>query len=914
MSRYTGGGSTTTTSSQEDEELARRLQFAEQSQPLTSNNNGYSSQQELQDRELAREFVQLDMLQGSSHSQSSSLRRRTYSSDDDMPSQRIRGDTSPRRRPTHSRNRSFSPTATMMGLTNPLDGYASPQRRSPRRGYSTDRESPRRTETEDGEDDPFDYRMNSPRRRTAPHKTATQSPKTPQQQTQHVRSRSAGPIDQTLLARAGLSYDSPVATTTPNKPTTSSTTTPSVDFVRLFQVVSQQSAATTTSDEDLARRMQDLEDRGMGQMNSDRSLGSSAFDDSKVEDSAKPSPRSQSDLAHLIAESGANLNDIPDDVWRELLGPTASQQLRRASIEPADSSIENSPTITALRSALSGVDPADIESRAQQLGRSEITKTNDETPSTSIEMLRIPLSPSDRVESAPEPINGAPKSAGSPTDTASTGASPSKQKKKRRGLLNKLTGRSSRDDADGRKKVPPVPALDDRKPGPVPGPAGGLPAAIPPPPGGSISSSVQRTFSSMRQTRSVSPVPAAVGGKKGTISGIPTGIPAAGIHGVKPSAGHARNNSFNGSFRGTSVCAACGMTHGSFLKAFDRKYHPECFRCTSCQGKIDPNDQFKYTTDQQGRKHPHHRECFIGFGVSCAVCNQKLPMTAEGRVPFIKHPFFDNEKMCVRHADEAHRRCAGCQRFEPKNVPFIDIMDGDRCVCPACCRSVVVDNADAKPLWNQVLAFFENFLKLPVWGPLRELPILLVGSETLLEQMNAQNHNHASSMHPMTAGLCLTEPGRGDNVVSRYYLDAPAPTSSMALQPKTKVISILCLTGLPSDLTASVLAHEAAHAWIRLHPQYDPHNPLPAQVEEGVAQLVAMLFLSEGLGPPPPPKPEEEDGPSDEKLRQYFKFCIERETSEVYGTGYRRAAVAYRDIGIEALLTHVLQYRDFPVT
>jgi len=909
MSRYTGGGSTAS-SSQEDEDLARRLQFAEQSQPVTlASNNGYSSQQELQDRELAREFVQLDMLQGSSHSASSSLRRRTYSSDDDMPSQRIRGD-SPRRRSSHSRNRSFSPTPTMMGLTTPLGGYASPQRRSPRRGYSTDRDSPRRTDSQDGED-PFDYRRNSPRRRTAPHKTAVQSPKTPQQQSHHVRSRSSGPIDQTLLARAGLSYDSPVAPTTPKLTMSTSTTTPSVDFVRLFQVVSQ--SATTTSDEDLARRMQDLEDRGMGQMNSDRSLGSSAFDDT-AEDSAKPSSTNTDDLAQLIAESGANFNEIPDDVLRELLGPSASQKLRRASLEPVDSSsIENSPTMTALRAALSGVDPADIERRAQQLGRSEITNTNDETPSTSLAMLRIPLSPSDRVESAPEPINVAPRSTGSPTDTASTGASPSKQKKKRRGLLNKLTGRSSRDDTDGRKKVLPVPALDDRKPGPVPGPASGVPAAIPPPSGKSISSSVQRTLSSMRQTRSVSPSPAAVGGKKGTISGIPTGIPAAGIHGVKPSAGHARNNSFNGSFRGTSVCAACGLTHGSFLKAFDRRYHPDCFRCTSCKGKIDPNDQFKYTTDQQGRKHPHHRECFISFGVSCAVCNQNLPMTAEGRVPFIKHPFFDNEKMCVRHADESHRRCAGCQRFEPKNVPFIDIMDGDRCVCPACCRSVVVDNADAKPLWNQVLAFFENFLKLPVWGPLRELPILLVGSETLLEQMNAQNHNHVSSMHPMTAGLCLTEPGRGDHVVSRYYLDAPAPTSSMALQPKTKVISILCLTGLPRDLTASVLAHEAAHAWIQLHPKYDPHRPLPAQVEEGVAQLVAMLFLSEGLGPTRPLKPEE-DGPSDEKLRQYFKFCIERETSEVYGTGYRRAAVAYRDIGIEALLTHVLQYRDFPVT
>ena len=76
-----------------------------------------------------------------------------------------------------------------------------------------------------------------------------------------------------------------------------------------------------------------------------------------------------------------------------------------------------------------------------------------------------------------------------------------------------------------------------------------------------------------------------------------------------------------------------------------------------------------------------------------------------------------------------------------------------------------------------------------------------------------------------------------------------------------------------------------------------------------------MLFLSEGLSPAPVPPPGSAgEGPSDEKLRQYFKFCIERDKNEIYGTGYRRAAMAYSDIGIEALLTHVLQYKDFPLT
>lgn len=84
---------------------------------------------------------------------------------------------------------------------------------------------------------------------------------------------------------------------------------------------------------------------------------------------------------------------------------------------------------------------------------------------------------------------------------------------------------------------------------------------------------------------------------------------------------------------------------------------------------------------------------------------------------------------------------------------------------------------------------------------------------------------------------------------------------------------------------------------------------LPAQVEEGCAQLVAYLFLCDGLGPPPRASGA---GPSDEKLRQYFKFSIETDDNDVYGEGYRKAAAAYASIGIQGLLNHVVHYQEFP--
>ena len=130
------------------------------------------------------------------------------------------------------------------------------------------------------------------------------------------------------------------------------------------------------------------------------------------------------------------------------------------------------------------------------------------------------------------------------------------------------------------------------------------------------------------------------------------------------------------------------------------------------------------------------------------------------------------------------------------------------------------------------------------------------------------------------------------------------------------IVAILCLSGLPRDLTASILAHEATHAWIKLHPQYNLHKTVPPQVEEGVAQLIAMLFLCSGLESTAVAAIPEDNasGPSDEKLRQYFKFCIETDDSEIYGQGYRRAAQVYRDIGIEALMDYVVRYRKFPET
>jgi len=379
------------------------------------------------------------------------------------------------------------------------------------------------------------------------------------------------------------------------------------------------------------------------------------------------------------------------------------------------------------------------------------------------------------------------------------------------------------------------------------------------------------------------------------------------------------------------TCATCKQIVFMPISTLGNLYHVECFKCVGCHTAIDQNERFAYTVgddddDDDGIKYPLHKKCYDElYGFKCTVCQQTIK-SENGRVSYIKHPFFDSEYMCPRHKEEAGRRCTGCHRFEPIGKGFAELSDADRCVCDSCLRSVIVDSNDAKPLWDNVIRFFRDKLNLPIWPGMEQIPILIVGHDALNDQM--RNTDHGGSSQIMTRGLCLSEHQRGINFMlpsmrfdrkqaSFLPSDAEAkghtyfqiPDSSTS-NPNARVTAILCLTGLPADLTASILAHEFCHAWIKLNSRFDVSKPIPAQVEEGCCQLIAMLFLNDGLSSA---SAQSDAGPSDLKLRQYFKFSIETDTNEVYGEGYRKAAKAYAMIGIEALLSHVVNYQELPV-
>ena len=335
------------------------------------------------------------------------------------------------------------------------------------------------------------------------------------------------------------------------------------------------------------------------------------------------------------------------------------------------------------------------------------------------------------------------------------------------------------------------------------------------------------------------------------------------------------------------ICSVCndGIST-SYISIKGNNYHRDCFKCVACNEVFPFHGTFVRKDLGDGIEVPMHRECHDEMlKKMCTFCFERT-------VAYSKHVFFSDEIVCTKHITGSIRRCDACTRYEPIESVFFDLCDGGRCLCPSCYSTVVLNSSDLMILWNKVLDFFDYKLHLKVWDALRSVPVASVGGETLNESSplvlgTDERLNGEVSEMQRCRGMCLTE-------------------YSGCLE----VTAILCLTGLPSDLTGCILAHEATHAWFRLHPEFDSDIPIPPFVEEGLCQLVAYLFLSEGL--PTPSKVSTDGGPSEEKLRQFFRFSIESDICPVYGLGFRRASEAYAEIGIEPLLAHVLRYRGFP--
>ena len=84
-------------------------------------------------------------------------------------------------------------------------------------------------------------------------------------------------------------------------------------------------------------------------------------------------------------------------------------------------------------------------------------------------------------------------------------------------------------------------------------------------------------------------------------------------------------------------------------------------------------------------------------------------------------------------------------------------------------------------------------------------------------------------------------------------------------ESRSEITAIMVLCGLPWLLTGSIIAHEAMHAWLRL----SGYPRLPPLVEEGMCQLMAMLWLEQQ-----PAEPEASHPALGPRARRVLKLSV----------------------------------------
>ncbi|EFN54802.1 hypothetical protein CHLNCDRAFT_35770 [Chlorella variabilis] len=340
------------------------------------------------------------------------------------------------------------------------------------------------------------------------------------------------------------------------------------------------------------------------------------------------------------------------------------------------------------------------------------------------------------------------------------------------------------------------------------------------------------------------------------------------------------------------------------ISALGRNWHLGCLVCAGCHRPIGDRGGVPFC-EREGRLY--HLDCHRAkFHPKCDVCGDYCPEEAHRRIVWSEVAFW-RQRFCPHHIHDGTPRCASCERLRPhaQADTWAELEDG-RQVCLPCLGTITTDTRDAQPLWHNVLSFYVGMgMPLPVVPPM-----MLVDSGALNEAEGQETRGKGRGAGPVfhVRGLTLTE----EYSLIRSILRIPGG-NPFAIQREAvrvgpthcEVTGILVLYGLPRLLTGSILAHECMHAWLRMS-GCSSHQHLPEQVEEGLCQLMAYLWL-EGQ--------QAQTGFQDEyeeRLAAFFAHQIRSDTSAIYGDGFRLAHEAFQAQGLPAVLAHVQRLGAFP--
>lgn len=359
-------------------------------------------------------------------------------------------------------------------------------------------------------------------------------------------------------------------------------------------------------------------------------------------------------------------------------------------------------------------------------------------------------------------------------------------------------------------------------------------------------------------------------------------------------------------------CAVCKKScQFKYITALNKQFHEECFCCNACNLRI--NGQFVQKNDLF-----FHTNCAEElFTPKCSLCCDAI----HGK--YYKHPFFADELYCVGH-ESVVKSCFACNRKEPlpksRKEGFAELPDG-RSICSDCVTTCILDSEEARPLYLEAVNFIEKELKIPIPPGMRDVPILAVDLPSLNENMQKgsgkSNHNTA-----ITRGLTLSTRGEIRHMSPGAITWNPLTGEFITLRSNNlhrideirDVTAVLVLCGLPRDLTASILAHEAFHVWIKLS-KHMPYS-LPPKVEEGMCQLLSSKYLlyleSSSQRNHFGREIDSETKAKNSQLRNYFQFTIETDPSPVYGDGFREAAEACQVLSFDIVLEYIRDNQMFP--
>ncbi|POM74101.1 LIM domain containing hypothetical protein [Phytophthora palmivora] len=332
-------------------------------------------------------------------------------------------------------------------------------------------------------------------------------------------------------------------------------------------------------------------------------------------------------------------------------------------------------------------------------------------------------------------------------------------------------------------------------------------------------------------------------------------------------------------------CPGCKkeIKFGQRVNVDGKAYHPDCFRCAACNGKFTTH-KFQVKDGEY-----YHHDCYKQlYHPRCDVCEDFIPYQPGTQKISYKVMPFGEQKYCAEH--ENRDRCCSCQRVEP-TIPGRELhsLSDGRKICHECCNYLVLDSNEAQGVVKEVWTYMRDIgINLP------EIPVYLVESPVLNEQCNAHkkkktlmNGNKPVKGH-VTRGLCLSEVSQIQHMVRNGKHAVPRVAS---IEKTRSVNAILILHGLPHDLTASVLAHEATHAFIKLSDNFPDHIPPKHMMERKGSKKRTY----EG------------------RLRKFYMHQLKNDTSPVYGDGFREAYEAYKRVNsLQRMFDAIRHHASFP--